>query len=142
MEKGLNFILDTNIWLERLLDQERSLEVKNLLDVISPDFLFMSDFTLHSIGVILFRLGKPSLFREFIDDLFDRGNLTVLSLKPLDQVDLVDLHIKQKLDFDDAYQYQIALKYELKLVTFDHDFKKSKIEVYTPKEALQLFKKL
>jgi Predicted nucleic acid-binding protein, contains PIN domain len=141
MEKGVNLLVDTNIWLERLLDQEKSLEVKNFLETIPAELLFISDFTLHSIGVILFRLKKSSLLHDFIKDLFDRAHIKVLSLNPIDQIDLIELNTKQKLDFDDAYQYQVALKYNLTLVTFDRDFKKSKIRVHTPKEATQLFKK-
>lgn len=141
MEKELNFLLDTNVWLERLLDQEKSSVVKKLLDTVPPDFLFISDFTLHSIGVILFRLGKASLFRDFITDLFDRGNIKQLSLNPADQIDLIELSIKHRLDFDDAYQYQIALRYDLQLVTFDKDFKRLKIKPVTPDEVIQTFKK-
>lgn len=141
MEKELNFLLDTNIWLERLLDQERAKDVKNLLDVIPTENLFISDFTLHSIGVILFRLNKASAFHEFIDDLFGRGNLKILSLSPFDQVDLIELKAKQSLDFDDAYQLQVASKFELTLITFDSDFKKSKIKIATPSEIVKMLKK-
>ncbi len=128
MEKNLNFLTDTNIWLERLLDQEHSNEVKDFLEIVPTKFLFISDFTLHSIGVILFRNKKPHLFHEFVNDLFGQGNLKVLSLNPFDQVDLIELNIKQKLDFDD-------------LVTFDRDFKRSKIKVLNPTEAVQLYRK-
>ena len=141
MEKGLSLLLDTNIWLERLLDQERSKEVKVLLESTPTESLFMSDFTLHSIGVILFKLKKLSLFNEFVNDLFDRGSVKVISLSPLDQIDLIDVNFKHKLDFDDAYQYQVALKYDLVLVTFDADFKKSKIKTFTPNEVTQRLKK-
>ncbi len=44
------YLLDTNIWLERLLDQHRSEEVGRLLDQVPSQRLFMTDFTLHSIG--------------------------------------------------------------------------------------------
>ena len=47
------YLVDTNVWLERLLDQERSEEVGQFLTEIAPDELAVSDFTLHSIGVIL-----------------------------------------------------------------------------------------
>ena len=141
MEKRLNFLVDTNIWLERLLDQEHSKDVKEFLEVISTDLLHISDFSLHSIGVILFRNKKSGLFYDFINDLFGQGNLKVLSLNPYDQVDLIELNLKHRFDFDDAYQYQLAIKYELTLVTFDGDFKKSKVRIVNPKEAIQLYKK-
>jgi len=59
----------------------------------------------------------------------------------LDQVDLIELNLKQKFDFDDAYQYQLALKFDLTLVTFDRDFKRSKVKVLNPIEAIQLYRK-
>jgi hypothetical protein len=47
------YLVDTNIWLERLLDQEKSEEVGNFLTHTSSEQLFVTDFVLHSIGVIL-----------------------------------------------------------------------------------------
>lgn len=93
MEKKINFLVDTNIWLERLLDQDHSNDVKEFLEVIPTDSLFISDFSLHSIGVILFRNKKAGLFYDFINDLFRQGNLKVLSLNPFDQVDLIELNL-------------------------------------------------
>jgi len=39
------YLVDTNVWLERLLDQERSAEVQRFLEAIPSDQLFMTDFT-------------------------------------------------------------------------------------------------
>ena len=39
------YLVDTNIWLERLLDQSRSDEVGRFLDAIASDELLVSDFT-------------------------------------------------------------------------------------------------
>jgi len=44
------YLVDTNIWLERLLDQAGSEEVGQFLQRVSNDRLYLSDFTLHSIG--------------------------------------------------------------------------------------------
>lgn len=52
------YLVDTNVWLERLLDQSRSAEVGQFLGAIPSDQLLMSGFTLHSIGIILDRLGQ------------------------------------------------------------------------------------
>ncbi len=43
------YLVDTNIWLERLLDQERSAEVGQFLSGVASARLLMTDFTLHSI---------------------------------------------------------------------------------------------
>lgn len=46
-------LVDTNVWLERLLDQEKSKVAAHFLDSTPTEWLFVSDFSLHSIGVIL-----------------------------------------------------------------------------------------
>ena len=67
------YLVDTNVWLERLLDQERSAEVGQFLSRIPADRLLMSDFTLHSIGIILTRLGQGEVLLRFVDDVFVAG---------------------------------------------------------------------
>jgi hypothetical protein len=51
------YLLGTNIWLERLLGQINAEKVGALLDKIPADQLYISDFSFHSICVILTRLG-------------------------------------------------------------------------------------
>ena len=53
------YLLDTNIWLERLLEQEHSDDVGRLLDQISSDQLFITDFSFHSICLVLTKLKRP-----------------------------------------------------------------------------------
>jgi predicted nucleic acid-binding protein len=60
------YLLDTNIWLERLLGQAQSAVVGQLLDLLPTEQLFMTDFTLHSLGVILNRLGQRAVFTLFV----------------------------------------------------------------------------
>ncbi|MCB9446471.1 MAG: VapC toxin family PIN domain ribonuclease, partial [Ardenticatenaceae bacterium] len=60
------YLVDTNIWLERLLDQEKSAEVGMFLAKMPTNQLIISDFSLHSIGVILDRLDKQTVFSEFV----------------------------------------------------------------------------
>ena len=55
------------IWLERLLDQERSTEVGLFLGQMPTEQLLVTDFTLHSIGVILDRLDRQAVLLEFVD---------------------------------------------------------------------------
>jgi len=52
------FLVDTNVWLERLLDREHSDEVKRFLDNTPADALRVTDFAFHSLGVILSRFGR------------------------------------------------------------------------------------
>ena len=50
------FLLDTNIFLEGLLKQEKTSEVQSFFG--SHDFqeMFITDLALHSIGIVLYRL--------------------------------------------------------------------------------------
>ncbi len=124
MDEQVRYLLDTNIWLERLLEQERADEVKNLLERVNTDLIYISDFSLHSIGVIMYRMEKMTSFIDFITDLFVKGNIKQLALEPIELEETVENILKLKLDFDDSYQYSISLKYDLKIITLDKDFEK------------------
>lgn len=81
MENPINFLVDTNVWLERLLNQEQTDVVKDFLTTIPSENLSISDFSLHSIGVILTRLNEQEVFDVFITDLFSIGLVSCLSKK-------------------------------------------------------------
>jgi len=130
-------LVDTNVWLERLLDQEKSDIASRFFDLIPTDELFVSDFTIHSIGVILSRLKKFEVFAKFINDLFVNGQLEQLSLDAVDLIDVITNIQKYKLDFDDSYQFSIAQKYDLTIVTFDKDFNVRGIKKNTPDEIVE-----
>ena len=55
------FLVDTNIFLEILLGQRKKEEAKKFLSE-NIGRLYITDFSLHSIGVILFKLKKPKVF--------------------------------------------------------------------------------
>lgn len=62
------FLADTNIFLEILLGQEKKENCKRFLsDNIGN--LAITDFSLHSIGIILFKYGKLDVFNKFIEDI-------------------------------------------------------------------------
>ena len=56
------YLADTNIFLEALLEQEKASEVCSFLESTDLEKISMSDLSLHSIGIILFRLEKFELF--------------------------------------------------------------------------------
>ena len=138
MARKVEFLVDNNIWLERLLNQERSLEVKEFLDNSPSEVIIISDFSLHSIGVIMSNLKKYEEYAIFIDDLFKHGEVTQLALDPQETKEVISYIERTNLDFDDSYQYSLSEKYDLKIVSFDQDFLKNNIKIYTPKEALDL----
>jgi len=123
------FLLDTNIFLEILLKQDKKEDCKKFLDDHIGN-LNITDFSLHSIGVILFRYGKEEIFQKFIEDVLPNTRLLALPVERYREV--VSVRKSLDLDFDDAYQYNMAKYYGLKVVTMDRDFQKIKdIEIVT-----------
>ena len=137
METKIRYLVDTNIWLERLLDQDKSEIVSKFLDTIPLEQIFISDFALHSIGVILSRLNKLDILDKFVNDLFFNGLIEQISLDPHDFADIIANIGKYKLDFDDSYQLTISKKYDLTIVTFDKDFNVQGISRMSPEELLK-----
>lgn len=130
------YLVDTNVWLERLLDQERAAEVGQFLDLVASDEFLLSDFSLHSIGIILCHLEQCSTYLEFIDDLFVNGHVSLVSVQPDAMRRLVEVAVQFSLDFDDAYQYIVAEQYAAKVVRFDGDFDRTDRGRSSPSEVL------
>lgn len=131
------YLVDTNIWLERLLDQERSAEAGRFLDRIPTDQLLMTDFTLHSIGVILDRLERREVLLQFVDDVFLEGRVDLVSVPPEAMHRVVAVMEQFGLDFDDVYQYVAAERAEAMIVSFDGDFDRAGRKRQTPAEILR-----
>lgn len=130
-------LLDTNIILEIALEQDNAQECVNLLEQYDKIDFFISDFSIHSIGVILNKRNNLEKFDKLIEDL----RLVLKAILSLDHYydlkRLINIMKVFDLDFDDAYQYRIAEKYKLTIVNFDKDFDKTKLGKRTPAEILQ-----
>ncbi len=120
------FLFDTNIFLEILLSQNNSNKCKNVLNSNLGD-INISDFSLHSIGVILFRNNLDEVFNSFILDIIP--NINIISLSNESYYKLSIIKKKFNLDFDDAYQYCIAKEQGLSVFTMDKDFNRVKDEI-------------
>lgn len=131
------YLVDTNVWLERLLDHARSEEVGNFLSRIASEHLFITDFASHSIGIVMHRLNRLEALLHFVQDAFLDGTVTLVGLSPEDTRRLVEVIEQFGLDFDDAYQYATAEKYQLAIVSFDSDFDRTERGRLTPAEVLQ-----
>ena len=127
------FLVDTNIWLERLLGQNNAQAVESFLSSTPSKDLCITDFSLHSIGVICCRLGKPQVFWLFTKEVVVEGDVPVVSLDPEDLEDVALACAKFSLDFDDAYQYTAAKKLGATLATFDKDFDRTDVRIHLPK---------
>jgi uncharacterized protein len=128
------YLLDTNIWLELMLDQERAHEAGRLLAQVPSERFLMTDFTLHSIGVILDRLNEHQLFLTFVQDVLIDGAVRLVSVPPESMALLVEVMNNFGLDFDDAYQYVATVEQSAILVSFDSGFDHTDISRVTPNE--------
>lgn len=115
------YLIDTNIFLEILLAQDKRELCKGFLTE-NAEHLSVSDFALHSIGVILFRNKKDDIFHKFVLDVLP--GLSIVTLRAESYGSLQGIRQKYGLDFDDSYQFAVALEHELRIVTMDEDFKK------------------
>lgn len=131
------FLVDTNVWIERLLDQEHSEEVGQFLDRVPSGTLFITDFALHSICLVMCRLGQQDSLLRFVQDVFENGAVALIHLGSEDICRVVERISQLGLDFDDAYQYVAAEKYGLTLVSFDADFDRTPLGRRTPGQILK-----
>jgi len=126
------YLLDTNIFLELLLDQKEAASVQALFTTRAPADLHISDLAFHSIGIILYQKNAARLFSDLVHDLFGEGGITILALGSEDIVRVEEVAAAFGLDFDDAYQYVVAEKFDLVLVSFDGDFDRTDKKRMTP----------
>ena len=115
-------LVDTNIFLEILLNQEKKTLCKTFLN--DNNRLHISDFSLHSIGVILLKYKKESVYNKFINDILPKISVVTLPINKYNEISLI--FSKYNLDFDDSYQTCIAIENGFRIITLDKDFNKVK----------------
>lgn len=130
------YLIDTNIVLELLLEHEKANECADFLIKIPVENFCISEFSLYSIGIILLRHKMHNAFLDFIKDFFLEGGVRILKLDVEDMEKITEVSQQFNLDFDDAYQYVLAKKYELAIVSYDKDFDRTDIKRKTPKEVI------
>ena len=117
----MNILADTNIFLEIILAQEKKNICKKYLEK-NKNKIAVSDFSVHSIGIYLFREKKHEAFLKFAKDIL--VNIPVLTIPKPGYENLTARSNKYNLDFDDTHQAAIALNFNLQIATMDLDFKK------------------
>lgn len=94
------YLFDTNIWLERLLDQDNSAVVGELLDKIPSDQILISDFCFHSLSLILTRHTQFQTLIDFIEDVVIDGGVRLVTCPPKEIARVIDVMNQFRLDFD------------------------------------------
>ena len=132
----MKLLIDTNIFLEIILDQEKAPEAKSLLTKTDEHKYFISDYSLHSIGLLLFRRKLHEIFGQFVKDMMINAGITTASLYIEDMDDIINASQRFDLDFDDAYQYVVAGKHGLTIVSLDGDFDRTELGRKIPSQLL------
>lgn len=132
----LIYLVDTNVFLEGFLEQQKVEEVRSFFQRTDLKKIFITDISFHSLGIILFKLKKSHLFISFLDDMVMDGGINIVSLLPDELRELEKIAQDFKLDFEDAYQYLAAEKYNLQLISFDKDFNRTERGRNTPAKII------
>jgi len=131
----MKMLIDTNIFLEIILEQEKADEARRLLSKTEEHEFFLSDYSLHSIGLLLFRRKQHEVFRQFLSDMIFHAGMRMMTVPIQAIVSLIDTAQRFNLDFDDAYQYVVAEKHGLEIISFDTDFDRTEKGRKSPAEA-------
>ncbi|GLI53727.1 type II toxin-antitoxin system VapC family toxin [Thermodesulfovibrio yellowstonii] len=131
----MKYLVDTNIFLEILLEQDRHEKAEDFLLKVNAEEIAITDLSLFSMGIILFKRNKHDVYLEFVDDVLRNGtNLISLSIDKIP--DTINIAKKYNLDFDDAYQYAVAEEFDLVIVSFDKDFDRTSRKRKEPGELI------
>jgi uncharacterized protein len=116
------YLVDTNIWLEHLLKQARSEDVGAFFAETPAKDIWLTDFSFHSIAILLTRHGLFSSLTVFTKEVVIDGGVVLVRLLPEDMERVIARMQDFGLDFDDAYQYVAAEIHDLRLISFDKHF--------------------
>lgn len=132
----MTYLVDTNIFLEILLDQKQRQVAQEFLSTGTLNQLSITDFSLHSIGVILFQRNQQDQYEEFLADMVWSAGVRIKSLNRFQLQKIFHPAKQYNLDFDDAYQYVAVKEHHLELVSFDADFDRTDLKRKLPGDLL------
>lgn len=133
----MKLLIDTNIFLEIILEQEEVEQARNLLSKIEEYDFYISDYSLHSIGLLLFRRQQHDVFRQFLADMIFNAGVRIIEVPAKDMELVINTALKSNLNFDDAYQCVAAAQYGLTIVSLDSDFDRTERGRKTPAQLTQ-----
>jgi len=132
------YLIDTNIFLEVLLEQERTEECKELLNKVLEGELtaFVTSFSLHSIAIIMEKLKDLSAYQIFVETISEFKGIIFYSPSIHDEIGICKIAKEESLDFDDALHYYTAKKFGLTIISFDKHFDNKEIKRIEPRDIL------
>jgi predicted nucleic acid-binding protein len=88
----------------------------------------VTDFTVHSIIVIMYNLNRLKELKIFLSSLTAYKGPHICHTTITDEINAVETALMQKLDMDDAIQYSSALTLQAEaIISFDKHFNSLKI---------------
>lgn len=133
------YLIDTNVFLEVLLARSRKESCKSFLrKVVNGEREgVVTDFTIHSIIVIMDSLKRLEALKTFLGSLTAYKGLRMLSTSLPVEVEAVEQALNKGLDMDDAIQYSAALSANVEyIVSYDKHFDGLEIPRKTPEELI------
>ena len=117
------YLIDTNIFLEILLAQEKKDECIALLKEIENGNISaaVTKFSIHSIEVIMGNYKLTNELRIFLESLSELKSLHIYSTNISDEINAID-EMELGLDFDDALQVSAARALNTEIISFDKHF--------------------
>ena len=133
------YLIDTNILLEFMLSQNRGDECKRLLTMLRDGTVrgVITDFTIHSIIVLMDRFKKLRELETFLSSLTAYKGLYVYTTSIADEIKAVKAAEENGLDIDDAIQYTAALSINAdSIISFDKDLDNLKVPRKEPAQII------
>ncbi len=134
------YLIDSNIFLELILGRKHALDCQKLFEKIEEKKLVAvcSHFSVFSICIYLTKNHKVGAAKKFLEYVFSLDGLKVVNTTVQDDLKIIELMEKTGLDFDDCLQYYVALETNcLGIISFDKDFKKTKLNAFFPAQVLE-----
>lgn len=133
------YLIDTNIFFELIFNRKNAVDCEKLFLQIQDKKIkaICSHFSIHSICVYLLNGKKAEKAKQFLKQIYSLENLEIIATTINEDIKIVELSEELGLDFDDSMQYYIAVQLGCDaIITFDKDFKKTKMKIFEPKEAI------
>ena len=133
------YLVDTNIFLEVMLSQNRKEECKKFLSLLRNGRVkgIITDFTIHSIMVLMSNLKKLKELEAFLKSLTAYKGLSIYMTSLIDEIKAIELAEETGLDIDDAILYAVALSIEAyAILSFDKDFDNLKVPRKEPMQII------
>ena len=115
-------LIDTNVFLELLLGQEKAQDCEVLLDEVSKGKIeaVTTHFTVHAVEAAL-GSGQPLI--TFLRNLENSDGLAIYYTGISEEISAAMLTERMELNFDDALQYYVAKRLGAEvIVSFDRHF--------------------